>query len=128
MSKENAQNQKIEEVVKQLKELCFLSELTLSEIDVDKDQIEDLDKVLNNFVKIDVVSNDLLDSGIATDPFLKETYIQMVSVSEFIQEIAGQLNEDGSSTGNNDLKYISNKLKDIRDYSSSEVARISKLD
>ena len=46
-------------IIEKLNELCFLAEQTLSEINVEKDEINDLDKVLNNLVNISKVSKDL---------------------------------------------------------------------
>ena len=112
-------------LVEKLNELCFLSELTLSEIDLDNDYINDLEKVVTNLVKISSLSQTLINGSELSAYLYKDTYLQILNVSEFIEEVAGQLNQEGISSGNNDLKYIVRRLEDIKNYPVQEIGKIS---
>lgn len=112
-------------LVEKLNELGFLSELTLSEIDLDNDYIKDLEKVVTNLVKISSLSQTLINGSELSAYLYKDTYLQILNVSEFIEEVAGQLNQEGISSGNNDLKYIVRRLEDIKNYPAQEIGKIS---
>ena len=56
----------------------------------------------------------------------KETLAQISSVVDFIEQIGGNINSDGTSSGNNYLKFISEKLKEVRNYPSLEVVKLTK--
>lgn len=114
----------IEAYEKTLNQVAQRSLLAQKEIDVEQDSINDLDLVLDQLVQIKSAADSIVEMEIAKQPNFKIVSRQARQLEDFVQEIA---NKADGTQGNNDLKFISGKLKEIENYPQVAKSKLETL-